>query len=528
MIGWLHNNRNSLALAAIGGMMLALFARIMAYPLRHDEQFYLPAGKYVTDWHLYEQVNFTHLPNLPWLLGGLFDVFAVDQTVLVGRLVIFAAWLLSAFAVFKIARLVGNGMVVSAVLIGLVVLNPLFLGPTGMTVTNNFIPVPFALLGLMFMLQSCLREVPSVALSFAAGVCFSLSIGFKANFAVLIPPVVIAALLVPTHLSFADRLKRVTIPLGVGAVIAGLPTLFYFAGNPESFIAHAVSFHGTAHTDYWAANQQYEGKVTMGLAGKLLLAQNTWFSAANMLIFVLAATFLLAAFWKHDETSADAENKPLWPLLLVGSTMAIAAALSFLPTPSFPQYYAPPVVFALVLAALAHGRLSEATKASLAPLLAVAGAFAIAGGGPMLAKDLPSLAKPSSWTGASVHRAASDIGDLIEQNGASDAPMLTLAPIYAIESGNPVYEKLLLGPFIYRAMDYVQAEDRPYFSNVESPESLIETLDANPPRAILTGLEPHLDIPLEEWALANGYRPTEVRLGDKRKNAGTLYLPPAN
>lgn len=509
-------------LVGAAGLVLALFARIMAYPLRHDEQFYLPVAKHLGEWPLYGVINFTHLPNLPLLLDGLFTLTGSGHALLKARLLIFLVWLLAAGALYAIARFAHCGRAVSLLIAALLALNPLLLGPAGMLATNNFIPAPFALLGLLFFLKGCAAERPSAWWCFLAGVFLSLAIGFKANYALVIPPFALAALLVPPASPLIVRLTRVALPLALGAALAGLPTLIYFAQDPASFLAHVVSFHQTAHVDFWTANAGSEGPIALSWVEKAVMAQSVWLSGGTLLIFLLALTLGITALLDREPNDA-----PWWPIILTLGLIAFAALVSFLPTPSFPQYYSPPIALGLALCALLIGRLGEQARRQSGPVLAGVFLLSAFGALPSLAPDLPSLARPSKWTGNSVNRASQEIARLMAQQ-PGEGPLLTLSPIYAAETDQPVYSGLVLGPFIYRAVDYLPAEQRGHFARVTSPRTLDAMLAQTPPKAVLVGMEEELDGPLEAWALAHGYRPVEVKLGDKRVKTGRLYLAPVS
>ncbi len=504
---------------------LALFARIMSYPLRHDEQFYLPAGQYLHDWPLYQDINFTHLPNLPLFLNVILTLPGVESDLLVGRSLVFGIWLCTALALYMTARFVGCDRGIAALIVLLLVLNPLLLGPAGMLVTNNFIPAPFALLGLLLFLKGCSSPNPSIWLNLLSGMCLSLAIGFKANYVFLVPPIVIAALLVPPGIAFLTRLTRVALPLLIGALVAGFPTLYYFALDPVDVFVHVVSFHRHAHVDFWTANNAIEGPVALSFFGKIVLAQGVWLAGGTLLIFLLALTLGITAVTKSKDANGDSETKPWWPVILTAGLVLSAALVSFLPTPAFPQYYSPPIAFALVLCAMLYGRLTSIGRRQAAPVMAAVALLTTAGGLPVLLPDLPNLVRPAKWTGNTVGKASDEIERLMVEQGG-DGPLLTLAPIYGTENNLPQYKELLLGPFIYRAIEYIAPTNRKYFSHVASPRTLETVLKRTPPKAVLVGLEENLDRPIETWAIRNGYRPVRVPLGDKRKKFGTLYLAP--
>ncbi|WP_434784976.1 hypothetical protein [Qipengyuania zhejiangensis] len=522
---YLETYRTPLAIAAVAVVCAALFSRIMAYPLRHDEHFYLAAAFYADRADLYREINYTHLPNFPLMMRAVLDLFGTERVLLTGRLVVVLFWGVSLYALYAIARFMGGSRAFGLMLAVLLALNPLLLGPAGMIVTNNFAPVPFALLGLLFLLKGA-SEVPGKAMQcFLAGVFFSVAIGMKANYALLIPAVGLCALLAPRQLPLAQRFVRVTLPLAVGALLAGIPTLFYLIREPQSFLAHVVRFHGDAHVAFWTAQSELEGPVALGLRGKMILAQGAWLAGGTLLIFLLVAYLAIVRLRRGGDAAEPGQPAPLWPIVLTSGLVGLALAISFVPTPGFPQYYAPPIAFALVLCAVLYGPLGSGAKAAAQPVLAAVMILSAIAAAPMLLPDLRTIARPSAWTGNSVHRAAAGIAARIGPD-RMDGPVLTLAPIHAIEAGLSPYDGLLIGPFIYRGVEYVNETDRQYFSAVQTPSGLTGLLEAAPPSAVLVGTEEYLDVPLEEWAKANGFTAYPVDLGDKRKGAGTVYVSP--
>ncbi len=520
---FLVRHQSAIAIGWLLVLGIALFARLMAYPLRHDEHFYLIAGYLADQAHLYKEVHYTHLPNLPLLLNTVFEVLGVERYLLAGRLIAAAFWAIAVYALFATARLAGGSRLFAAFIASLLMLDPLLLRTAGMLVTNNFAPVPFALLGLYFFLKGCVGQAPRSGYCFASGICLSLAIGLKANYVFLVPPVAVAALLVPSGLSLSRRIMRVTLPLVAGAVLAGLPTFYYFAQDPANFLAHVVNFHGDAHVDYWQANNETEGPVALSFREKFILSQQVWLSSTTMLILLLAAILGASRLFETRAQDKDRSTVPTWPLALFAALIGTGMIVSFIPTPAFPQYYAPPIALGLMFAAWAYGCCRQATKISLQPVLAVVLLVASFASLPILLPELRHLPRPASWTGNTVHQAAQDMAARIDDAGG-DGPLLTLAPIYGAEVGREGYDQMLLGPFIYRAVQYVDAEDQPYFDDVATPQSLGPILDGNPPAAILVGTEDVLDGVLEDWAQTNGYRSVDVPLGDSRKESGTLYL----
>lgn len=504
------SKRAGLAWLALLLVLIGLFARIMTYPLQHDEQFYVPAAVLFSVDKLYPDFGFSHLPNLPILLAGVFAAVG-GHYVLVGRLVIFVAWLLTAGALILIGRRHARSDLVAAVLVALLVANPALLDATGMAVTNNFIATPFALFGLLAFIEAATRTTPSRGLAALAGFLLAAAIGFKANYVVLLPPVAIAAFLVPPQLPIRARLTRIMLPMLAGATLGGAPTLYFLAQDPSGFFAHVVSFHRGPQLGYWRTHADPVDPKAIGLMAKALTAQRSWFSGTN-LILLLALTFYATLALGRGVFRTKFDWARRWPVVLLTAITALAAIVSFLPTPAFPQYFTMPIPFALMLLAFLHGALDARERSIARPFLIAALTVAAVLGISILLSSAPRVANMAGWTGFRVHSDAARIARMV-QPGPGRSAMATLSPVYALEGGLEVYPSLAMGPFVYRASAWIPAADREHYRALTSPETVGALLETAPPAAILIGEEGTLDAPLSAFAVAHGYDARAVRVG---------------
>lgn len=509
--GILWPARSGLIGFAVAIALAALFVRIMTYPLQHDEQFYLPAAVLFSFDGLYSDLGFSHLPNLPLLLSGLFAVVGGEHYVLVGRLVIFASWLATIGALVLIVRRHARSDLVAAVLVALLIANPALLDATGMAVTNNFIATPFALLGLLAFIEAATRPLPSPGLTALSGFLLAVAVGFKANYVILLPPVAIAAIFVPRHLTMRARLTQFTLPLLVGGIIGGAPTLYFLARDPSGFVAHVVSFHRGPQIGYWRANADPLDPKAIGLAAKMLMAQRSWFSATNLIV-LLALAFYATLAVRRGQFRSWAGAAARWPVMLLLAITALAAIISFLPTPAFPQYFTTALPFALMLIALLHGSLDADGRNLARPFLVAALVMAALIGTPILLSTAPKAVNVARWTGFQVHRDALDMAKLAN-GGGQRASMATLSPVYALEGKLKVYPALAMGPFVYRASAWIPAGERVHYAHLTSPATVDAMLESAPPAAILTGQEGTLDAPLAAFAVAHGYVAHPIRMG---------------
>lgn len=507
--------RLAVALAA-GLILIALFSRIMNYPLRHDEQSYLPAGILFPAAALYGDINYNHLPNLPILLSCIFGLFGTEHYLLAGRVLTFTCWLAMIGAAMLIAWRWTLDYWVVALSGLLLVTNTTLLGPAGMLVSNNLLPVPFVLLGLYFFLSGVDRPVPDWRLCVLSGLFLALGIGFKVNYVFVLPPFVLAAFFLPRQRPFALRLRYTVAPMLVGGIIGGAPTLYYLLTAPGEFLSHVLRWHQTAHRIFWG--ESGDPKI-LTFAEKIQLAETVWLAGAVLLSLVAVAAFGLMSLLSGDRRSRLSERLG-WPAGLVFGLVVMGAGISFIPTPSFPQYFVPPMAFLVVLAVLLYARLDMGRRTAARPLLMALTVLALMTGASRLAADAAKILTPSQWTGLRVHRLAADMAVKVRAAGGN-AKVATLSPVYPLEAGLKIYPELAAGPFMYRTADLIKPADRKYFRLV-SEAGLPAFLDADPPAAILVGLEGEQDNGLRSYAAARGYR--KVSLGEESTRYGEITL----
>lgn len=492
-----------------------LFARVMTYPLRHDEQLFVAAAALASEGALYQDLGYNHLPNLPLLLNAILAAVGGEHLMLVGRIAIFLCWLLAGAALVLIARGASAGVAMGAVGLLFLAAEPILQGPAGMTVTNNFMPVPFALWGVYFFLDGAEGARPIHLL--ASGVLLALALGLKANYVFLIPPFAVAALLVPRRLSFGRRLGSVALPLLAGGTIGGLPTLYHLAVDPRGFLAHVTGYHRGPHVAFWQAAP--EPKV-MGLGEKLLLAEELWLGGTAVLLALVVATTGIVR-WEVGKRTIAVHGPPSWPVLLAAGLVVLGMLVSFVPTPAFPQYFLPPIPFAIVLAILLYGQLDAMSRRLARPTIIAAAAIAAAIGLPRLLIDLSKLAAPSQWTAMKTERLAAHIAAHVGRGKVA-----TLAPIYPLEAGLDVYPELAAGPFVYRVAHLIPPADRRHYRLV-SAGSLPTLLDSDPPAGILVGLEDEFDPAFVDYARTRGYVAAPLPQAETRYGTLRLYVPPA-
>lgn len=496
-------------------LAIALFGRIMAYPLQHDEQLFMTSGILLSDSSLYRDLGYNHLPNYVWLLNGLFRTTGTDHFLLMARLFEFLLWGAAAWAFWLIGTRIAGSRTIALSAIILLVTNITMLGSPGVLATNNFAPLPLALFGFYLFYQG-VESVPLRPGMIAfAGFCLAIAAGFKANYLFVIPPFVIAALLVPRGLSFPRRIAAVLVPLGLGGFVGALPVLYYLLTDAAGFFAHTLDYFTTLHVAYW---KDLDVPKVMSIPGKVQLAESVWLGGTMLLSAAGALIFTLVPLLRNTER----RHYPGWPFWVALGLIAGGVAVSFVPTPSFHHYYVPPIIFVILLFVLAYGALPETLARTATPVIIALTLLGLVSGASRLLPSLIEIARPATWTGVRIHRTGQEIGRIASAHGDRIA---TLAPLYALEGGMKIYPELNAGPFIYRVADRISDAQRPYYRAVTAT-GLAAMLDNHPPAAILTGLEGELDDAFTRYAMERGYIAREFEGQKEDEGPLTLYVRP--
>ena len=516
------------------GLAMAIFVRIMNYEMRRDEQLYAPPAVLLSEQILYEDFFYNHVPGTAWLFHAAYGATSGDQLLFSSRMVVFMGWLLLASAVAWITwRLTRSRPLVLFATLS-VIANDVMLGVVGMTATNNFLPSPFAFLGLgLFVLgvkgegvrRTTTKKSPDRgphALTIAlAGLCLSIAASLKVSAGAFIVPIALAAFLMPGGLGFSERIKKVVAPLAAGGVIGGAPLLMTLARAPDTFFAHVFGFHTGPHVAYWAAQSGAGGEsVAMSFGAKAMLAFAVWFSGTNLILLFLVMVFLaMIAAQAIDVRKAMFGDHAT---LLVIFIFVFVTLLSFAPTPSFPQYFAPPIAILPLLLALLYVRFDEGTKLAMNMVLAMGALMTLVLAAPRLVQHAPKMATPHKWTVNKVHKAGDSIAAIMKEEGV-EGKVATLLPIYPLEGGLPVYPEFATGQFAYRLADITEPSLLQHFRTT-SPTKVDALFAADPPAALLVGFEPALEAPFVRFAEGNGYqRVADFKLKD-RYGDGVLYL----
>jgi hypothetical protein len=505
-------------------MLAGLVLRVLNFPMRKDELLYVPPIRLLDNNRIYEDFFYNHVPGSAWFFYGLHKLTGSDHLLLTGRIGVLVGWAVLILAVAFVSWALTRSVFASWAIAVLAACDGLFMQQTGMTATNNFLPLPLVYIGLGLMALAISEEKAEPWPILFAGIALGLATSMKISAGAFIPAAVLVGLIWPRSYGFGRRFGRILLPLAVGGVIGGLPILIPFANHPESFLAHVVRYHTGPHLEFWRTATTEEG-AALGTAAKLVLAQRLWLDTVPAL--GLAALIAVVGIGLRAEPGSGLGQRPVPDSSVVLLILAalLGTAMSLMPTPSFPQYFAQPIVLIPLALGLAVGGLGTQLRHRIQPILAGAAVIAAVSVLPYLVQYAPVALKPERWEVLRVHGAGVAIAKRLQAAGVK-GKVATLWPVYPLEGRLPVYPELATGPFAYRTAD-LTAPDIAQFYRQTSPTKVTALLESDPPAALLTGFDAALEAPLVAYAQKNGYVADETLGIQDRYGKPVLWIKPA-
>jgi hypothetical protein len=481
-----------------------LFARAVAQPFSHDEHQFIAAGWWLAKAGLlpYRDFPYHHMPyQIP--LNAL-AVQLSPYVLLSGRLVSWvAAWLASGVLMAAVWReFQARSKTLATVAAGLAVLvfigSPIVAYTTGQAWNHDWASL-LALGAILLQLQRIDgRSRPW--LGFAVGLLAGLATGVRLSYAVLCPLLVASAAALPV--ARTERWKNAAWVL-LGILVAGIPAGILLGIDPKAFAYGNVLYPqlNSLYRDvlrYWAEN---------GLSSQVeFFVERVLARPANVALLGGALGLGILGLAVRSEDSRIRHR-----IALVFSSTMVLFLTAFAPNPTWTQYFFACVPFAMLTCAMVAARhdLHGPRRASLA-VAAIVALVSIGGG----TWDLPGLRRlqsPATWVPIQVHAFGQRLAEDVPTG-----PVLTLAPVLAMEGGLSTYEAFATGPFTWRVAHIIPDSNRRMVGWIGRDE-LGAYLADRPPVAVVTGLETEndgfepgrrgtLEEPLDDFGARAGYR----------------------
>jgi hypothetical protein len=354
---------------------------------------------------------------------------------------------------------------------------------------NHAQPIFFSLIAAyLFFFRS--TELSNPLRAFFIGGALGLAIGCRSSFAVLLLPFLYGVFKIfPGYknlLSYFAGIFMAVLPM---AVLAALSFKNFFFGN-ITYIQLNSTYRLLQHFP-----------DAMSPLGKLTYFVKYLINSPTALFLYVGLFLSIAILIKHRK------NQTSWtePIVLY-SSIFLLMVVGILPSPLWIQYFFAPIPFILI----AIVRLFEGSSRRMRNLLFFIGVGALVFS---FSSEMISVSKnldPQKWDSTKIAQLSEQLKTL-----DGEGKILSLNPVIPLQAGFDTYTQFSASPFPWRVANLVPKAQRSSL-NLVGPKELEELLQADPPLAILTGLENStmfgldgvgmkMEWPIRRYAKNNGY-----------------------
>ncbi len=541
----------AVVVAGAGSLLLAL-----THPLDRDESMYLAAGTLLDQGRLYADVPFFQPPYAAWVHGAWQRLVPGDHVLLEGRLLAALVALALAVAVLRLWRRLGAPGWAAALL--LVILWQQAAVQATLGLARNHDLALLAVVGALLALPRLVGRDAGPAAGARPGPSAGAPAGPMASRRRLLAAGVLAGVAVGLKLTHAPLAALVVAwPLVITG--RGGPVAWTAAGAALGLLPAAVSLVGVDLAavrffllDYHQLNADWHRAEGLGrgvdLAGKLDHAGAFARETGHAVLLVCAVMGAASAAWgawaagahrRRRGTSSGASAGPRSGLApgslagwasclapgaawrLVAGLLAAGLLMVAVPSPVQTGYHVPLLLALATVPAVALGRAPQGSpedsprgsprgsaprphrsRVLLGALLAVAALVAVVHRAPETADRWRVLRHLDRWPPLAVHAAGIHLAALTAEHPAR--PVVTTAPVLALEAGRRPLRGLAAGPFAWRLGARLPAQ-RARSLGLVTPQTLAATLAATPPAAVAVRRDGPWDGPLAGWARRAGW-----------------------
>jgi hypothetical protein len=416
------------------------------------------------------------------LCATLFKLFNTTHYLLIGRIVSCVCDILVMLGIVGIYRHIYKSFTISGMVLGLCavvlyVFNPLVDYANGYA-WNHDVVIFCVVLSLWLFISTDFQQKSKYWRVAAIGALLTFATCMRVTTALAELLFFVLLLCVPSG-SIKERLKNALPFLLAGAVVLIWP-VWVIAQAPRAFFLNIVKIP-MLYGQWLREIGMVHDKFTLTFA---CLTTPGYFVLILLAVYLCLSVFVL----RRKLKIAGGIN-----LLLAALLPAIFFIIAIIPPTMWRQYLAVPVPFLVISLAFPLLYLRKlADKAGISKHFKIATglmifcSLAALFSYPLVLYRTPIALVPESWAPIEMHKVSEDIaGKLNTQNSKL---ILTLAPLLALEGGCDIYTELSAGGIIYRIADSLSAEER-RITHTAGPETLTETLEKNPPSAVILHVE---------------------------------------
>jgi 4-amino-4-deoxy-L-arabinose transferase-like glycosyltransferase len=465
-------------------LSLAILANTMSKPVGRDEQMYcsgavlLAQGKMI-----YRDFSYAaQMPYHPLLCAVLFKLFGTTHYLLVGRIVSCVCDILVMLGIVGIYRHIFRSFTISGMILGLcaVVLylfNPLVDYANGYA-WNHDVVIFCVVLSFWLFISTDFEQKSKYWRIAAIGALLTFATCMRITTVLAGLLFFVLLLSVPAR-SIKEKLKN-ALPFLLAGVVVSIWPVWVISQAPRVFFLNIVKIP--------MLYGQWLREIGM-VHDKFALTRACLTTPGYFVLLVMAVYLCLSGFFLRRKLKIPSSIN----MLLAALLPVIFFAIALIPPTMWRQYLAVPVPFLVISLAFPLLYLRKLIdKAGIGRHFKIATGLMICCmlvalfSYPFVLYRIPLALVPERWAPIEIHKVSEDIaGKLKTQNSKL---ILTLAPLLALEGGCDIYPELSAGAIIYRIADSLPAEDR-LITRTAGLETLAETLEKNPPSAVILGVE---------------------------------------
>ncbi len=487
---------NVTAIVVLVALAAGVFSNSMTKPVGHDEQMYCTGGVLLAQGKVvYRDFSYVgQMPYHPLLYAALYKALNTTHYLLTGRVVSAVCNVLVILCIVAVYRRIFKSFRIVGTFLGLAsalwyVFNPFVDYANGFAWNHDVVMLCVMLslwifVGIDFQRESKYSRIALIGVLLTLASCMRIT-------TVLIQLLFFVVLLSCPADSARERLKTV-VPFLIATACLLIWPVWTIASAPRASLLNLILIP--------ALNGQWQ-QQTGAVRNKLDMTLEVLRTPAYLMLILMAVYLYLMAACNRCKLEAAAVRNMVLSILLALTFFLIA----FFPPTLLKQYLAMPVPFLTI--ALAYPLMCFCKGSADSPslrvqfrlnciLVALCVLVAVASY-PVVLERIPRLFETDKWVPNRLHRISRDISEKTKGRG----PILTLAPLYALEGGCDIYVELAAGPFVYRVADSMSPDER-RITNAVGPETLEQLLEDNPPSAVIISVEPgFLEKPLFQTAV---------------------------
>lgn len=496
-----------IAITVLSYAVLVSLSYCVSGPLSHDEHQFMASAFMVTVYglHPYQDFAYFHMPNLVYLYAPF---FFTPFPFILARLFVGLCGFGICLMIFLYARslLSEHDKLVSLIVpvcITILILHTSLYKLASSHVWNHTPSTFFALLAFLVHCQG-IRRVRPVKIFLFSGMSLGMAIGIRLSFAPLIIPFIVVIMF--SNTTFKMK-KLQMLAFCAGCLLTNLAAIFFFF---------------TSCQDFWFGNFSYAKLNTLYREEMFYSRRMTLVGKLKYLIYILIRIpseylAMLACLYSLILFIIDKiwiPGRPKFELLFILLSFPFLLLGCFAPTPSWHQYYFVLIPFFMLLGLYA---LSDCQDKSFSKVIILPYVFLAA-----ITIFYTCFLTPNflfntftnikSLAPIKLQRESKILRGYIYSK-EREGRVLTLFPLYVVNSKLPIYEEFVTGPFAWR-VSHLLSEEKATDRGLPIRSRITSFVKEKRPRAILTGNEiKELEIPLNSAAQSLGYYKTRTPSG---------------